>query len=151
MGSRPAAAARISPACAVNGQGHYVGACGCTYHVQDDARVLYFDDPVMDDVEARTSPCCIALRRCLCGSQSQAVRVQSRICCGGCVRTRGLHGLPCIPACCVCLCGPAALRYDMPAKVSTKRLRTYVCGTFAGDAKACSLVGGHRGWKRGLW
>ena len=127
MGSRPAARARISPLRAVNGgKGHYVGACGCTYHVQDDARVLYFDDPVMDDVVARTRPCCDTLRRCMCGGRGQAVRVQNRICCGGCVRTRGLHGLPCIPTCCVCLCEPAALRHDMPAKVNAKRLHTCV-------------------------
>lgn len=127
MGSRPAATARISSSRPVDGgKGHYVGACGCTYHVQDDARVLYFDDPVMDDVEARTSPRCDTLRRCLCRGQGQAVRVQSRICCGGCVRTRGLHGLPCLPTCCVFLCEPAVLRYDMPAKVSAKRVRTCV-------------------------
>lgn len=126
MGSRPTAA-RVSPLRAkTNGQGQYVGACGCTFHVQDDARVLYFDDPVLADIVARTDPCCGTLRRCLCGGRGQAVRVQSRTCRGGCVRTRGLGPLPCIPTCCVCLCGPAALRYDMPAKVGTKRARTCV-------------------------
>ncbi|CAM9604104.1 unnamed protein product, partial [Laminaria digitata] len=67
----------------------------------------------MDDVVARTGLCCGKLRRCLCGGRGPAVRVQSRICYGGCVRTRGLHGLPCVPTCCVCLCEPAALRYDL--------------------------------------
>lgn len=101
--------------------GTYVGACGFTYRIRDDARVLYFDDPVLDDVVAITRPHCGPLRRCLCGARGQAVRVQNRICWGWCTRARGPGGLPCIPTCCVCLCKPAALCYDMPAMVGKRK------------------------------
>lgn len=123
MGSRPAAA-RVASADAAHAKGQYRGACGCTHHVRDDARVFYFDDPVLDDVSAITGgwSCFAALRQLLCGGRGQAVRVQSRLCCGSCVRTRGLAGLPCLPVCCVCLCPSAALRYDMPAKVRLKSI-----------------------------
>jgi len=118
MGSRPAAV-RVASADSAHGKGQYRGACGCTHHVRDDARVLYFDDPVLDDVSAITGgwSCLVALRQLLCGARGQAVRVQSRVCCGSCVRARGVEGVPCLPVCCVCLCPSAALRYDMPAKV----------------------------------
>lgn len=111
--------------------GEHRGACGITHHVRDDARVLYFDDPVFEDVRAvtggRRGSLVEELRRLLCGGRGQTVRVQNRVCCGACVRTRGLAGLPCLPACCVCLCRSAALRYDMPAKVGW-----WVPGSFFG-------------------
>lgn len=118
MGSRPAAA-RVASANNARGKGQYRGICGCTHHIRDDARVLYFDDPLLGDVSAVTGgwSCVAGLRRLFCGGRGQAVRVQSRLCCGLCVRARGLVGLPCLPACCVCLCPSAALRYNMPAKV----------------------------------
>ncbi|CAM9439300.1 unnamed protein product [Scytosiphon promiscuus] len=137
MGPRPAATnASSAKGAAHEGQGQmYSGACGrwwcCTFHIRDDARVLYFDDPVFADVTAVTGRgCCgsgtrggggpgllLLLRRFLCGGRSQAVRVQSRACCGACVGSRGMTGgLPCLPVCLVCLCPPAALRYDIPAK-----------------------------------
>lgn len=122
MGSRPAAA-RVASANNAHGKGQYRGACGCTYHVRDDARVLYFDDSLLGDVSAVTGgwSCLAGLRRLLCGGRGQAVRVQSRLCCGLCVRARGLAGLPCLPTCCVCVCPSAALRHNMPAKVGLKR------------------------------
>lgn len=134
MGSRPSVA-RVASADSAHGNGQYSGACGCTFHVRDDARVLYFDDPALEDMTAVfpggggcSRFCCgqrpstaarlmAEARQLLCGRRGQAVRVQSRICCGACVRARGLLGLPCVPACCVCACRSATLRYDMPAKV----------------------------------
>lgn len=123
MGPRPATARGSMTTTEARGdglrsrRGTYFGACGCTYHIRDDARVLYFDDPVLDDVMAITDTPCSRVRRCLCGGRGQAVRVQSRVCSGACVRARGLAGLPCMPTCCTCLCGSAAVSYDMPAKV----------------------------------
>lgn len=117
--------------------GQHGGACGITHHVRDDARVFYFDDPVFEDVTAitggRWGGLVAELRRLFCGSRGQAVRVQSRVCCGACVRTRGLAGLPCLPACCVCLCRSAALRYDIPVKVGRWVLGQWVGGTVGGS------------------
>lgn len=101
--------------------GTYTGACGCAFHVRDDARVLYFDDPVLADITTVSIPSslCSALWWLLCGSRGQTVRVQSRICYGVCVRSRGPCALPCVPTCCQCACPGSSLSYDMPAKVKT--------------------------------
>ncbi|CAM9667294.1 unnamed protein product, partial [Ectocarpus sp. 8 AP-2014] len=133
MGSRPSVA-RVASADSAHGNGQYSGACGCTFHVRDDARVLYFDDPALEDMTpvfpgggGCSRFCCgrrpstaarlmAEARQLLCGGRGQAVRVQSRVCCGACVRARGLLGLPCVPSCCACACRSATLRYDMPAK-----------------------------------
>lgn len=146
MGSRPAAS-RVAPQSTIaKGEGsrdrggNYIGACGCTYHIRDDARVLFFDDPVLDDIVAIADPRCGPLRRCLCGGRGQAVRVQSRACYGCCVRARGLGGLPFMPSCCLCLCKPAALSYDMPAKVggrSTLYVQIVVEGLVKGAKGRC--------------
>lgn len=99
--------------------GTYRGACGCAFHVRDNARVLYFDDPVLADIKASRRPSLWGqLRRLLCGSRGQAVRVQSRICCGVCVLSRGLCGIRLVPGCCLCACPGVAISYDIPVKVN---------------------------------
>lgn len=108
---------------AVRGDGSTLnsGACTWAHHIRDEARVLYFDDPLLDDVAAITSWRCAGLRRCLCGGRGQAIRVQRPTCCGWCLRTRGLAGLPCVPMCCACMCRAAVLSYDIPAKVNNQQ------------------------------
>ncbi|CAM9860980.1 unnamed protein product, partial [Hapterophycus canaliculatus] len=127
MGPRPAARnSSLADGADHDSQGQmYSGACGrcwcCIFHIRDDARVLYFDDPVLADVTAVTGcgrvsgrhsgggpGLLLMARRLLCGGRGQAVRAQSRACYGVCVGSRGMTGgLPCLPACLVCLCRPA--------------------------------------------
>lgn len=62
--------------------GTYTGACGCMFYIRDDARVLYFDDPILADVTAITGPSlCGMLRWILCGSRGQ-VSQPSHACAG---------------------------------------------------------------------
>ena len=79
--------------------------------------VLYFDDPMIKDIQNRTR-CCNDVRTWCCGGVGERVMINNTFCYGACAR--GLFPCPCVPSCCPSLLCPCMLSYNLYVKDANK-------------------------------
>jgi len=82
----------------------------CLYDVQDNVKVIYYDDQMFDRVRDSTR-CCNSCRTFMCGGMGERVKIDSSCCCGACVR--GIFPCCCVPSCCPMSCCPCALSHTL--------------------------------------
>jgi hypothetical protein len=95
----------------VSQNGPCFGVDPCRYDIEDNVKVLYFDNQMFDRITDRTR-CCNEMRTCLLGGKGQRIRIDSLFCCGICVRS----AFPCVcgvPVCCPLMLCPCALAYHI--------------------------------------
>lgn len=96
--------------------------CGvdpCLYEVQDNIKVLYFDDVMFENMTDQTRTC-NECRTCLFGGKGERVQMDSPICCGCCQR----GSFPClmVPVCCPRAICPCILRHEVYMQDAQKGL-----------------------------
>lgn len=94
-------------------EGLCCGVDPCMYDVQDNVKVVYFDDVMFDRMTDKTR-CCHECRTCLFGGRGERLRIDAPICCGCC--QRGSMPCPCVPVCCPSAICPCLLRHEIHMK-----------------------------------
>jgi hypothetical protein len=77
--------------------GNCFGIDPCIFDVQDNAKVLYFDDPMFMRL-TNTTRLCNEFWSCLCGGRGERLQISSTCCFG--MGYRGKCPCLCIPICC---------------------------------------------------
>ena len=101
----------------VTSEGNCCGQSLCMYRIQDQVTVLYFDDPMIKDIQNKTR-CCNDVRTWCCGGVGERVMINNTFCYGACAR--GLFPCPCVPSCCPSLLCPCMLSYNLYVKDANK-------------------------------
>jgi len=91
-------------------KGNCCGVSCCELAVQDDIRVLYFDDIYFDDVRNDTRYCNDCRTFC-CGGRGEEVQIESTFGFGMC--KRGRVALSCVPACFPDICCPCLVKSEL--------------------------------------
>lgn len=99
--------------------GSCLGIDPCMYEVQDRTHVLYYDDPMFQEITDRTR-CCNECRTCLCGGQGELIQLSSPCCCKMCYRSS--FPCPCIPVCCPTNMFPCAMRREIHVQDASQAL-----------------------------
>lgn len=94
----------------ISKHGSCCGIDPCIYEIQDDVRVLYFDDPLFNRITDQTR-ICNECRTCLFGGKGERIQIDSPCCCSLC--QRAAFPCPCIPICCPTAIFPCALKYEL--------------------------------------
>lgn len=97
----------------VNAEGICCGVSLIKLDVQDDIKVIYFDDPDFDKIYNGTR-WCDSCKTCLCGSDGEQVRIDSTCCFGACIKTN----IWCCfaPVCCPKTCCPCTISHTIPVQ-----------------------------------
>jgi len=85
--------------------GTCMGVDPCMYVIQDNPNVMYYDDPMFNDISDRTR-WCNEWRTCMFGGRGEVVRFTSTCFYGLCFRSS--WPLPCVPVCFPVSCLPCA-------------------------------------------
>ena len=96
--------------------------CGvdpCTYDIQDNVRILYFDDPIFDRISDQTRSC-NECATCLLGGNGERLLLDSPVCCGVCVRATFPFVITC--SCCSSYCCPCMLQHNIYLEDAQKGL-----------------------------
>jgi hypothetical protein len=94
----------------VTKEGNCCGDSLCLYRAQDDIKVLYFDDPMFNNINNRTRPC-NTCQTFLCGGEGERVQFDSKFCFDCCYRA--YPPLFCVPCCCYPCCRMAVIRHEI--------------------------------------
>jgi hypothetical protein len=94
----------------VNKEGNCCGQSLCTFRAQDHVMVLYFDDPIFDNINDKTRCCNDCVTAC-CGGEGQQIQIDSKFCCNCCYRA--YPPFFCVPCCCYCCCKQAVIRHEL--------------------------------------
>ena len=89
------------------------GCCGvdpCVFDVVDKVSVLYFDDPIFDNISDKTR-FCNEFRSCVCGGHGERIQLDSTCCCG--LMQRSAFPCPFVPVCCPNTICPYILRREI--------------------------------------
>ena len=83
----------------------------CIYEIQDNVRVLYYDDPIFNRITDQTR-CLNECRTCLCGGKGERIQIDAPCCFNLCQRS---HTFPCpfVPVCLPTLLFPCALKHEI--------------------------------------
>ena len=85
--------------------------CGidpCIYEIQDEVRVVYFDDNLFTRITDQTR-CCNELRTCLFGGKGERIQLDSPCCCN--LLQRATFPCPCVPICCPTALFPCQMKH----------------------------------------
>lgn len=99
--------------------GSCFGVDPCLYTVQDNVKVIYFDDLMFDRITDQTRVC-NECRTCLCGGRGERVRIDSPICFNCCQRSS--FPFPCLPFCCPTSLCPCMLMHEIYMEDAQKGL-----------------------------
>lgn len=90
--------------------GNCCGIDPCVYDVQDQVKVLYYDDPSFERITDKTR-CCNETRTCLFGGKGELIQIDSPCCNDLCYRA----SFPCFfaPVCFPTSCVSSASRYEI--------------------------------------
>jgi hypothetical protein len=100
-------------------RGPCCGVDPCLYEVQDNVKVLYFDDVMFERMTDQTRTC-HECRTCLFGGKGERVQIDSPVCCSCCQR----GSFPClfVPVCCPSIICPCILRHEIYLEDAQKGL-----------------------------
>ena len=96
--------------------------CGidpCVYDIQDNVKILYFDDPIFDRLTDQTRSC-NECATCLFGGNGERLLIDSPVCCGLCQRATFPFILTC--SCCSSYCFPCMLQHNIYLEDAQKGL-----------------------------
>jgi len=98
-------------------QGTCCGIDPCIYEIQDNIKVLYFDDPIFSRISDQTRYC-NEFQTCLFGGQGERIQIDSPCCFGICHRS----SCPCIcvPICCPNCLVPCVLNHTIYVRDAQK-------------------------------
>ena len=91
-------------------EGNVCGIDPCMYGVQDNPQVIYYDDPMFDEISDKTR-WFNETRTCLCGGHGERIELTSSCCYGLCYRAS--YPLPCVPICVPTSFFPCARRREI--------------------------------------
>ena len=94
----------------VTKEGNCCGSSCCAFRAQDNIKVLYFDDPIFDNINDRTRCCNSCLTAC-CGGEGERVQIDSKFCFGTCYRA--YPPFFCVPCCFYGCCRMAVIRHEI--------------------------------------
>jgi hypothetical protein len=90
--------------------GPCIGMDPCAYAVQDNIKVIYFDDTMIESMTDKTR-CCNELRTCLFGGKGEVVSIDYPICFGCCQKAAFPYF--CMPVCCPKSISPCILSHEI--------------------------------------
>ncbi len=85
--------------------------CGidpCIYEIQDEVKVVYFDDNLFTRITDQTR-CCNELLTCLFGGKGERIQLDSPCCCN--LLQRATFPCPCVPICCPTALFPCQMKH----------------------------------------
>ena len=94
--------------------------CGidpCIYEIQDDVKVVYFDDNLFTRITDQTR-CCNELRTCLFGGRGERIQLDSPCCCN--LFQRATFPCPCVPICCPTALFPCQVKHAIYVEEAQK-------------------------------
>jgi len=100
----------------------YGTCCGidpCVYDIQDNVKVLYFDDPIFDRLTDQTRSC-NECATCLFGGNGERLLIDSPVCCGIC--QRATFPFICAFSFCTSYCCPCMLQHNIYLEDAQKGL-----------------------------
>lgn len=100
-------------------KGDCCGVSLCRYRIQDNVKVIYFDDLTLEDIDDDTR-CCNDLRTKCCGGMGEEIRLRGEFCLGMCVRAP--FPIMCVPACCPTFCCPCAFSHSIYVENSNEAI-----------------------------
>ncbi|GMI36650.1 hypothetical protein TrRE_jg3980 [Triparma retinervis] len=86
----------------ISKEGDCCGVSCCLFRAQDQISVLYFDDPLFDNITDKSRCCNDCITFC-CGGEGELVQIDAKFCCGCCYRAIPpfFFGVPvCCGSCC---------------------------------------------------
>lgn len=119
------------------------GPCGincCGYRVQDNVHVVYYDDPILNEITDQTR-CCNDNRTHCCGGEGDEIQLRHTFCLGCCVKA--LPPFLCVPICCPRSLCPCAVSHTLYVRIGTapEALRQLVKARDQARSQAAKIEG----------
>lgn len=102
-------------------EGNCCGSSCCYFRAQDNVNVIYFDDPLFDQISNQT-PCCHDISTWCFGGEGELIEINSKFFFGMCYRAIPpfICGVPC---CCRCCCKPFMISSEIQVDNAVEAIR----------------------------